>query len=501
MSVERALRGTPTRLAFRALCAAVARTGADLAAVERRLAGWPDDVREAPYSWVAGLESGFTKTVWPLVRSVDLHTGQHGMRRLAVPDPRVRAEVRGVTRVKLSWYAMEQVAALPEIAEHWEALRAVEFRGLMKFDGRALTRFVAGEAFQWLESLVADASLPIDRPTALRHIGMRAPGVVRLLRNGFVPELRSAEVHVATVEEARELADCPLAELDLALRFDCDATEFFSRADLGNLTSLKVRGGVPDVDLPALEHLDLSGEISGSPHYYSPVAHPIGDVRALARLPRLKSLNLAATGLADLDEVMALPLESLDVSGNPLGGLPDGPAWQTLRGVRADDCAIGELDWLPDAPELDGISLAHNDIDSDGVRKLARWSVTPQLWELNLHDNVIGDDGLVEFARSGAAENLLELDLAQDAWTAGRRRYRTPLPAEVLEAFPNLDAVFTGVVDGYHGTRPATGLLASERPAVVAFLKHVKPYEFDEAEERDPDPPAEDFRDRRRGRP
>ncbi|MGI5507214.1 leucine-rich repeat domain-containing protein [Lentzea sp. CA-135723] len=500
MSVERALRGTPTRLAFRALCAAVVRSGGDLAEVERRLGDWPDDVREAPYSWVAALESGFTKPVWPLVRSVDLHTGQHGMRRLAVPDPRVLAEVRAVRRLKLSWYAVEQVAALPEIAEHWESLRAVEFRGLMRFDGRALARFVAGEAFQRLESLTADQPLPIDGPTRLLHVGMPAPELVRLLRNGFLPELRSAEVRVATAEEARELADSPLAGLDLALGFDCDATEFFRRADPGNITRLKLRGGVPDVDLPALDHLDLSGEISGSPHYYSPVAHPAGDLRALARLPRLRSLNVAATGLDDLDAVMALPLESLDVSGNPVGRLPDGAAWRTLRSVRADDCAIGELDWLPDAPELDGISLAHNDIDSAGARALARWPVTPRLWELNLHDNVIGDDGLVEFARSGAADQLLELDLAQDAWTAGRRRYRTPLPAEVVEAFPNLDAVFTGVVDGYHGTRPSTGLPPGGRPEVVTFLDHVKPYEFDD-EDRDPDPPAEDFRDRRKGRP
>ncbi|WP_394618087.1 leucine-rich repeat domain-containing protein [Lentzea sp. JNUCC 0626] len=494
MNVDRALRGTPTRLAFRALCAA------GVTAIEERIADWPDDVREAPYSWVAALESGFVRPGWPLVRSLDLHTSQHGMLRLALPDPRVRPEVRAVRRLKLGWYAMEQVAALPEIAEHWDALRAVEFRGLMKFDGRALARFAGGEAFGRLESVAADLPLPIGGPTRLRHVGMRAPDLVHLLRNDFLPELRSAEVRVATVEEARELAGCPLAGLDLALEFHCDATEFFARAELGNLTRLKIQGSLPDVDLPVLEHLDLSGEITGSPHYYSPDVRPIRDVQALARLPRLKSLNLAATGLTDLRAVLELPLESLDVSGNPLGALPDGPVWRTVRSVRADNCAIGKLDWLPDAPELDGISLAHNDIDSDGVRALARWPVTPQLWELNLHDNVIGDDGLIDLARSGVAAQLLELDLAQDAWTAGRRRYRTALPAEVVEAFPNLDALFTGVVDGYHGTRPSTGLLPSARPEVVTFLDHVKPYEFD-GEDEDPEPPVEDFRARRRGRP
>ncbi|GLY46927.1 hypothetical protein [Lentzea sp. NBRC 102530] len=68
-------------------------------------------MREAPYSWVAALESGFVRPGWPLVRSLELHTDQHGMRRLAAPDPRVRPEVRAVRRLKLGRYALEHARA------------------------------------------------------------------------------------------------------------------------------------------------------------------------------------------------------------------------------------------------------------------------------------------------------------------------------------------------------------------------------------------------------
>ncbi|WP_086666005.1 hypothetical protein [Lentzea kentuckyensis] len=646
--VERALRGTPTRLAFRALCAAVTRAGAEpglLAWCEEQLSSWPDETRRAPWSWTAALESGFTKPVWGLVRSLDLRRDHNGLRKLSMPDPRARAEVRAVSHLVLAWYDNEQMAALAEFADHWEQLRSVEFSGLSELNAAALARFASGEAVTRLESLVAvrvwDSlwyfEIPpilIDRPTRLRHAGLRAPDLIHLLRNDLAPDLTSAEVLVASLEEARELAGCPqLAALDrLAIGFRCGrdgksplwksffgnvieaddvaCEEFFSSAKLTNLRSLTVHGtslgmgreglgargaeaiagsGVVEqlveltlktlpvgdaaiarvlgaVDpavvekivladlvatdraasafntefprlrhldlsenklgaegvrtllaarMPALEHLDLSGGSGGSPHYSRGDVQPVGDAgaEAVARSGlALKTLNLSATGLTrtGLSAVLELPLETLLVSGNPLGGLPSVPdavAWRSLRTWRVDDCALGDADiaLLPVvAPMLDSLSLSYNNIGSNGARALAEWPVLPQLWELGLHDHVIGDDGLVDLARSRAAQRLLELDLEQDVWTANHRRNSASLPAEVVaeESFPNLDAMFLGVIDGYHGSRSSCGfpaerheeLIRTGRPELVAFLDHVEPHELDPDENPDPDPPSKDFR-------
>lgn len=640
--IARALRGTPSPLAFRALCAAVARTGEDLLAwCEEQLASWPDETRQAPYSWIAALQAGFTKPVWPLVRSLDLRGGRDGMRALALPDPRTCPEVRAVSDLKLAWFGHDQLAALAETADHWEHLRSVDIAGLWEFDGEAITRFAASEAVTRLESLVLVRMwedlwnfevppLRLDRPTRLRRAGLRAPDLVHLLRNGFAPELRFADVLVASADEARELAACEgVAALErLAIGFRCGrdgrsplsgpyfgnvieadelaCEEFFSRAELTNLRGLEVHGfrtgagreglgarGVAAVvdsgvlgrlteltlatlpvgddtitrvlaatdaaiiekivltnlvatdrtadafaaeyprlshldlsqntlgpagvrtlfaaHMPVLEHLDLSGSTSGSPHYGRPSVQPIGDAGARLVPAHLKHLGLAATGLtqAGLSAVLELPLDTLDVAGNPLCGLPSGPhaAWRTLRGLNLDDGAIGDLELPSEAPLLESVSLAHNNIGSEEARVLARWPVLPQLWELNLHENVIGDDGLVDLATSRAAQRLLELDLEQDVWTAHRRRHSAPLPAEVVarESFPNLDALHLGVTDAYHGSRVSCGfppelheeLIRTGRPELAAFLAHVEPYGYLPDENRDPDPRTEDFRSRR----
>jgi hypothetical protein len=643
--IEQALRGTPSKLAFRALCAAVTRSGAEpelLAWCEEQLASWPDETRQAPWSWLAALESGFTKPVWRLVRSLDLRDRSNGLEDLTLSDPRECPEVRSVSHLQLGWYDHEQASALVDQAGHWEQLRSVEFHGLMEFDAATLARLAAGEAVTRLESLIAvraqDSTwhfkvppIRIERQTRLRHVGLCAPDLIHLLRNDLAPDLKSAEVLVESAEDARELAGCAqLAALDrLAIGFRCGHNgrslmgrayfgnvieeddlacgEFFSRAELTNLRGLAVHGtrmgtgreglgargieaiagsgvlarlseltlkflpinddtivralGALDaatvekitlVDLvatdrcvdgfagefprlrhldlsrnhvgadgarklaaahtPALEHLDLSGSGGGSPHYSRGDVQPIGDAgaEALARSGSpLKALNLSSTGLTQvgLSAVLELPLESLDVSGNPLGGLSSASvAWRTLRTLKLNDCALGDADLtsLPDAPELRSVSLAYNNIGSDGARALAAWPVLPHLWELNLHDNVIGDDGLVDLARSRAAQRLLELDLEQDVWTAHHRRNSSSLPAEVVaeESFPNLDAMYLGMIDGYHGSRSSCGfpverheeLIRTGRPELVAFLKHVKPEDYLPDEDRDPDPPTTDFR-------
>ncbi|WP_439656788.1 hypothetical protein ACSHWB_30860 [Lentzea sp. HUAS TT2] len=624
--IARALRGTPTTLAFRALCAALGRTDEDLVAwCGEQLATWPDETRQAPYSWIAALESGFTKRVWPLVRSLDLgRGGREGMRELVLPDPRTCAEVRAVTDLKLAPYGHNQVAAFAETADHWEHLRSVEFAGLWEFDAAPMARFAASETATRLESLTVvrvreslwGFDIPpvrIDRPTRLKHAGLLAADLIHLLRNGSVPDLTSVTVLVRSVDEARELAGFEaLSALDrLEIGFRCgkhaneaDETaseEFFSRAELTNLRSLTVHGsdmdrggarglvgasvlgqltelslvalpGGDDViarvlagtdpaiieklvlgslvatdrladaftaEYPKLRHLSLRGNYfgpdgvrkvlarmpaledldlgcgSGSPHYSHGRPQPIGDAgaQAVALHKGLKRLDLSATGLtpAGLRPLLELPLEFLDVSGNPLGdlpSLPDAPAWRTLQTLKLDDCAFGDPESLPpNAPQLESLSLAHNNIGSDGARALVDWAVLPQLWELNLHENVIGDDGLVDLAGSRAAQRLLELDLEQDVWTAHRRRHITPLPAEVVdpESFPNLDALYLGVIDAYHGSRVSCGFprdqlderIRTSRPELAAFLAHVDLFKYLPGEDEDHDPATDDYRSER----
>jgi Leucine Rich repeat len=278
------------------------------------------------------------------------------------------------------------------------------------------------------------------------------------------------------------------------------------------------------VALPALEHLDLSGWPGGSPYYGRPALQPIGDAGAEAlaspdNAPNLARLRLSATGLgvAGVAALMTSDrFDALDLSRNPVGSWPEklasSPAWHTLRTLDVTECGLGDDDIealasTPSAPDLHGISLAYNNIGSRGARALASWPVLPQLWELNLHDNVIGDDGLIDLANSQAARRLLELDLEQDCWNPNARPHSTPLPAEVVAgaSFPNLDAIFLGMVDEYHGARYSSGFPAhvretlatasTTRPELVAFLTHL---DMDELEQ---DLQVSDDRDFRPNRP
>ncbi|MEV6238544.1 hypothetical protein [Lentzea sp. NPDC051838] len=629
--IDRALRGTPSTLAFRALCSAA---DADLVPYcEEQLASWPDELREAPWSWLAALESGFTKPVWPLVRSLDLWSSREGLRDVDLPDP-LRPEMRAVSRLVLGWLRDEKLSAFADTADQWENLRSVQFHMLTDSENDALARFARTEAVTRLESLVLvgvteslwhfeKPSFRLDRPARLRHIGVMAADLVHLMREGLLPELRSAEVLVSTADEARELASCAqLASLErLEIGFRCGkngkqplwkpffgnvieaddeaCAEFFSRADLTNLRGLRVRGtsmglgreglgargveailpvvprltelslellpvgdrSIADVvasvdrqriekltlshlvatdnvadafagtfprlrrlglngnhlgaegvrrllgaELPVLEHLDLSGRWGGSPHYARPSLQLVGDGGAVAvasaGLKRLKTLRLSAAGVGPdgLAALLALEgLEELDVSGNPMGSLPDVPAWGSLRTLDLADCGLGDADlaMLPTVASLVSLSLAYNNFSSEGARALAAWPVLPQLWSLDLHDHTIGDDGLAALASSRAALRLVELDLEQDVWNAHRRSYIAPLPPEVLarESFPALDAMFLGVVDEYHGTRNGTGVPvrpADARPELVTFLDHLDSW-YEERTEDHP-PKEEDFR-------
>src|SRR4051812_16229693 len=70
-----ALAEGPSELAFRAVCGLLETWPSDdvdkaLAAADRALASWPDEMRLAPWTWGLARIAGEDRRSWPLVRSV-----------------------------------------------------------------------------------------------------------------------------------------------------------------------------------------------------------------------------------------------------------------------------------------------------------------------------------------------------------------------------------------------------------------------------------------------
>lgn len=400
---------------------------------------------------------------------------------------------------------------------------------------------VIGEDDDASEAFFARADLASLRDLAVRGTvmglgreGLGARGVEAIVASGVLRRLTELTLELLPVGDAAiarvvgavdhdrieklTLADLVATDTSAAAFVAAQAFPRLRHLDLSrnHLGADGARQLATDVRLPALEHLDLSGRKGGSPYYRHPGVQPVGDAWASSpNAEKLTYLNLAATGLGT-DGLVALmmserllALAALDVSDNPVGSWPaaleNAPVWRTLRTLVLADCGLDDDDVealaaTTSAPRLHSISLAYNSIGSRGARALASWAVLPRLWELNLHDNVIGDDGLVDLATSRAAQLLLELDLEQDCWNSGARPHGTPLPAEVTDqaAFPNLDAMFLGIVDEYHGARYSSGFpahVASARPELVAFLTHL-----DMDDPGDPDLADRDFRTGRAAR-
>ena len=351
-----------------------------------------------------------------------------------------------------------------------------------------------------------------------------ASGVLRQLTELTLELLPVGDVTIAGVLEGIDRNHIEKLELADLVATDMTAGAFAAAGAFPRLRHLNLsrnhlgaagaRQLAADVRMPALEHLDLSGREGGSPYCRRPDVQPAGDPGAEAwasshNAAKLTYLNMAATGLG-VDGLVALmrserlrQLRTLDLSHNPLSGWPaaleNAPVWGTLRTLNVTECGLGDDDTqalaaTASAPCLRGISLAYNSVGSRGARALAAWAVLPQLWELDLHDNVIGDDGLIELATSRAAQLLLELDLEQDCGNASKRKYGTPLPAEVVDqaSFPSLDAIFLGIVDEYHDARYSSGFparireditsVSTTRPELIAFLTHLNVDELGDSE-------------------
>ncbi|MET7283589.1 hypothetical protein ABZS29_35505 [Kribbella sp. NPDC005582] len=345
----------------------------------------------------------------------------------------------------------------------------------LTIEGAALSRGSHGLGPQGLDAVVASGLIPRLAALSLNKLPLGDAPLVRLIaeldREGIESlTLRGLGLSDVTAEGFTGTYFA-LRELNLRNNF---------------LTESGAQHLAHDVDLPALERLDLSGDPGGSPYYARSEIQPIGDAGAVAwasshNAVNLTELSLAATGLtpAAVPELLSIgQLETLDFSYNQLSGWP---VVERLPGRRLDleacDLNDDDLATLTAAnAELDSLNLAYNSITS--AKALAAWPVVPRLWELNLHDSHLDDDSLTELGV--AATGLLELDLEQDCWKLDRRPYDEPLPPAIADPayFPNLDAIFLGVVDEYHGARYSAGYPPSAReglarPVLRNFLAHL----------------------------
>ncbi|GAA4528168.1 hypothetical protein [Amycolatopsis samaneae] len=501
---ERILTGPPGKIAFRALCAVLGRAGSppDLVAwCGERLAAWPGAVREAPWSWLAALEAGHERPGWPLVRSLALRTTHLGVRDLPPPDPRTHPVPRTVTHLDLGAFAGERLAALTETLRYWENLRSVRVSHLTELDTELIARLATLPELARLDSLVlvnAGEDLfhfqkppfrpPAGPPWRLRHVGLRAPDLVHLLRSGLVPELRSAEVLISDTGEARELAACAeLARLHhLAIGFRCGwnksqplgqlyfgnvieqddeaCEEFFTHADLTGLRGLTVRGVAMLGSREGLGARGVAAIVAGGvPRQLTELTLdllPIGDetiagvVGALdpQRVEKLTLTDLVATDrtAGAFAAAGAFPrLRHLDLSRNLLGE----------RGARrlADEVRLPALEHLDLSGHAHGSPYyASADVQPIGDPGAAAWAASPnatRLTHLNLAATGLGTDGLTALLGSERLRRLGTLDLSHNPlgrWPATVRH------APVWRTLHTLDLAECGLGDEDAATLTAT---------------------------------------------
>lgn len=473
--IERILDGPPGRLAFRALCGVLGRAGSPERLVERcerRLASWPDEVREAPWSWLAALHAGHARPGWRLARSIGLNSGQYSTIDPPFPDPRARPEFRAITGLDLGSFAADQLAAVVRDLPHWESLRSLRIGFLTEMDGELVADFAAAPGLARFEALnLVDIREdmwhfekppfrpPAGRPLRLRHAGLRAPDLVHLLRSGIVPELRSADVLVCSAAEARDLAACPeLAGLDrLTLGFRCgrngsqplwepffgnvieeddEAAEiFFGQADLSGLNALTLQGnpmglgreglGARGLEaaaglLPRLTELKLTHLPLGD----GPLARVLGALDR-GRLEKLTLTNVVATDVAAAAFAGSFPrLRLLDLKRNQL---TEAGARHLAAEARFPALEHLDLSGWTSSPYYSRPTV--QPIGDDGARAWAGSPNAAGLKSLNLSATGLGPEGLLALLRSERLGSLTELNLSGNrpaGWPAD-----VPLPPTV----------------------------------------------------------------------
>jgi hypothetical protein len=390
---------------------------------------------------------------------------------------------------------------------------------VVTFDDVAARRFFATAHLPRLRSL----RIVGKRMGYWGREGIGPAGIEALVASGLLGQLHRIRLELLPLGDdglapvIAGLANAPLDRLELVDLYARDRTaralsevSAFRRIERLDLSANRISTEGATVLARArgsqLREIDLSGP-QRNPYYWHVGDQVIGDSGARAWLSGENgvspvALRLASNGLTDavlpaLAESRALAgLQRLDLSHNAftasgIEALCLRQEWPSLRAltlddVRLDDRAVSVLTASLASPRLRELDLRYNCIGPDGVERLARWPLLASLWRLQLHDNFIGDAGLKALAESRHAYRLLELDVEQDCWNARATTFGDEAAKAMARSnsLPNLEALFAGLVDEYHGASYSKGfssegwneLLGSGtlRPELVTALRAVK---------------------------
>jgi hypothetical protein len=218
------------------------------------------------------------------------------------------------------------------------------------------------------------------------------------------------------------------------------------------------------------------GARGNTPYYWRTTPRADGDdfARALVRaeLPALTELAftrlaLSVRGARSLAEAAwGRELTGLDLSHDAPGpdglrSLVGGELVRNLRTLKLDECGVDDAAAMTLAgarfERLRDLSLGYGDIGPRGAEQLASAECLATLYRLSLHDNVVGNRGFQALARSPHLKRLVELDIEQDCWNARCQTFGVEAARALVESetFANLDAIYGGIVDEYHGARYA----------------------------------------------
>ena len=458
----------PSSLAFRALIGLLdtwpAEDGAAAVAfADQFLAHWPDEARVAPWSWCKAASRGVVPVWWRLIRSLDLRPGHLTKRSVDLARLACRADLGHITELAIPPYSeFQEVSFLyhrPEVFPNLRKLLAQNksndgevralsdsplWQGLESFGVNRLTDSLAHED-------VSRIVPRLDRRDQIQHISLRALDLMELWDRGELPRLRSADLFVRSIDEARRLAGrAELRRLEsLTLAFRCGfnggspfapflgnvieadeaaAEAFFSTAELDRLEGLAIVGyPMGTWGREGMGRLGLGALISS------------GLLRRLKRL-RCQSLPLGDEGVAALAPSLGEGLESLE-----------------LVDVYCKGAGAAALANSPCLGSLRTLDLSGNRIDADGFVRLAG-AAMPRLEALDLSGPNVNpyywfvgqqpmtDRGAVAWAESVSLMGLRSLRMANCYLTddAMRAVFRSPR----LRGLKTLDLSHNSFSDG-----------------------------------------------------
>jgi hypothetical protein len=455
-------------LAFRAMVALLdtwpaADQAAAIAYADQLLSKWPEGVRLAPWSSCKAASAGVVPPTWPLVRALQLNP--HHLTKGTVNLARLahRASLEHITELEVPLYSdFQELSFLYHRPETFPALKRL--RAADKHDDGEVRALTASPLWRTLEAFEigdltdslahrADASRIVprfDRPSRVRHLGLRAPDLVAVWEATKPPRLRSAHVLIRSIDEAETLAGRKeLSRLSaLSLTFRCGfsgqspfepflgnvieadeaaADAFFRRARLDRLEKLVIVGqsmgywGREGLGRLGLNALIASGLLRRLKHLRLQLL-PLGDQGIAALAPalgkRLETLELVdvyckGDGAAALAESPCLPsLRTLDLSANRM----DAVHVARLASVRMPHLERLDLSGPPVNPYY--WNVGQQPVLDAGASAWAHSASAERLKHLRLANCHLTDEALTDICRSARLRNLVELDLSHNAFTA-----------------------------------------------------------------------------------